>query len=110
VRRFPATRRAEIVGIISDTDILAAVAGRRWLGHRRGPTARIAADIMRPAAEGRRVTEARVLAPELSVWQCAALLSEARTRELPVVQDGRIIGVVADTDIVHVLEQRGGLT
>jgi CBS domain-containing protein len=48
------------------------------------------------------------LPPETSLWECAAQLADAGARELPVAQDGRIIGVVGEEDIVRALAERGG--
>lgn len=107
VRRFPVARTGQIVGIISDSDILMAVAGHRWLGHRRGPTSAIVADVMRTPAVDLRPASGEVVSPELSLWECAAKLSHAGVRELPVMQGGRIIGIVSDVDIVRALEERG---
>ncbi len=108
VRRFPVVRGGRIDGIISDSDILAAVAGHRWTGHRQHPTAVVAADIMRvPAADLQPVwTEA--LPPELSIWECAERLTRTGVRELPVVQEGRIIGIVGEAEILRALQERGG--
>ena len=108
VRRFPVTRAGETVGIVSDSDILAAVAGHRWVGRRPGPTTAIAADVMRPLSGGPPAAGAETLSPELSIWECAARLARAGARELPVVQQGRVIGVVGEADIVRALQERGG--
>jgi len=112
VRRFPVARPeapGEILGIVSDSDILAAVEARRWQGHRRPrwPTAYIVADVMRPPA-GPFQTWEEALSPELSLWEAAGRMRRAGVRQLPVVQEGAVIGVVSDTDIVRALEQRGG--
>jgi CBS domain-containing protein len=108
VRRLPVARESRIIGIISDSDILAAVAGHRWWGHRRRPTSAIAADIMRSATTDLRPGGAEAISPELSLWECAARLAHTGASELRVVQEGRVIGVVAHTDIVRALEERGG--
>jgi signal-transduction protein with cAMP-binding, CBS, and nucleotidyltransferase domain len=108
MRRFPVARAGQIVGIVSDSDILAAVAGRRWLAARRGPTSLIAADVMRTPRADRQLVRADALPPELSVWECATRLAQAGVRELPVVQEGRIIGIVGEGEIVKALAERGG--
>jgi CBS domain-containing protein len=110
VRRFPVLREGHIGGIISDTDILAAVAARRWWGHpgRRWPTAHIVADVMQPVSRGWPPTTHDGVGPELSVWEAAALLSRGTRRTLPVVQGGRTIGVVSEDDILRAVEERGG--
>lgn len=108
VRRFPVTRHGEIVGIISDSDILAAVAGHRWIGHRRYPTSAIAADVMRTPSGELQPVPTETLTPELSIWECAERLARADVRELSVVQEGRIIGVVGEGDILRAIQERGG--
>lgn len=109
VRRFPVLVDGTIAGIVSDTDVLAAVAGHRWLGRRRRrwPTAHIVADVMRPIGED---TPAAVdaVGPELSVWEAAARLARSSAGALSVVQEGRTIGVVSEADILRALEERGG--
>lgn len=108
VRRFPVTRKSKIVGIISDSDILAAVAGHRWLGHRRYPTSTIAADVMRTPSVELQSAPPEALTLELSIWDCAERLARAGVGELPVVQEGRIIGIVGEADILRALQERGG--
>lgn len=107
VRRFPVEAGREIVGIISDSDILAAVAGHRWRGHRR-PAAVIVADVMRGPTGRLGPTGVESVTPELSLWACAATLARSGARELLVVQEGHVIGVVADTDIMEAVAERGG--
>ena len=98
-----------LIGLLAAVmGILAAVAGHRWWGHRRGPTSAIVADIMRSATVDLRPGGPAAVSPELSLWECAARLAHAGVRELPVVQEGRLIGIVGDTDIVRALEERGG--
>lgn len=108
VRRFPVESGREIAGIVSDSDILAAAAAHRWRGARRPVTA-IVADVMRRAQEGAvAAPEGAFVAPEHSLWAAASTLRRVQARELPVVQDGRVIGTITDTDILTALEERGG--
>ena len=110
IRRFPVQIDGAVAGIVSDTDILAAVAGHRWLGHRgrRWPTAHIVADVMRPVGEDSPPAVMDAVGPELSVWEAASRLARSKERALSVVQDGRTIGVVRKADILRALEERGG--
>jgi CBS domain-containing protein len=109
LRRFAVERGGAIAGIISDSDILAAVGGRRWVGRARGPASAVAADVMHPAAGDILRRGIDSLTPEMSIWDCAARLAQTRARELPVVQDGRVIGIVGEADILRAIEERGGL-
>lgn len=109
VRRFPVTLADQIVGIISDSDILAAVIARRWRGHRRlrVPASAIVADIMQPGATPRISPGLPTLAPELTIWAAAEALAKSGAAELPVVQGGQVIGTVHQADILQALEERG---
>ncbi len=110
VRRFPVREGRDVIGIISDTDILAAVAGRRWWGHRsrRWPTSHIVADVMRSVPPDLKVDVTAGVTPELTIWECAAVLARTPAPMVPVVQEGRPIGVVSRADILRALEERGG--
>lgn len=110
VRRLPVIEGGAVVGIVSDSDILAALEGHRWWGQhgRRWPNSHIVADIMQPVPDGAALDEADALVPESSVWEAAARLAHRTNRLLPVVQEGRTIGVVSDADILRALEERGG--
>lgn len=110
VRRLPVAAADQIIGIISDSDVLAAVIGRRWRGHRRlrVPAGAIVADVMQPGAPQQTSLNQPTLAPELSIWEAADGLARAGASHLPVVQDGAVIGIVRQTDILQALAERGG--
>lgn len=80
LRRLPVVRNGAVVGIISDTDILAAVEAHRWRGRRRRrPTLHAVADVMsRPAATVRR---------DATVAEALALMKEANVASLLVGPD-----------------------
>lgn len=109
LRRFPVTIGGQIVGIISDSDILAALVGHQWRGRRslRVPAAAIVADVMRLGAGPLIPAGLPTLAPEASIWDAAERLAKAGTKELPVAQGGQLIGTVHEADIVQALEERG---
>ncbi len=110
VRRFPVLQDGHAAGIISDTDILAAVEAHRWSGLRRStqPTSYIVADVMTLATVSLNPAGMDVVSPELSIWDCAATLARAGVARLPVVQEGEVIGTVSETDLVAAIQERGG--
>jgi signal-transduction protein with cAMP-binding, CBS, and nucleotidyltransferase domain len=105
VRRFPVTSEGRIVGIISDKDILSAVAAERWRARRRVPGSFIVADVMRPPVGTMEVSDG--LLPEMNLWDAADRIAAAATHQLPVVQAGKVIGTVGEADILRALEERG---
>jgi isocitrate dehydrogenase len=95
LRRLPVTKDGAIVGIISDTDIFAAVEARRWRGRRRRrPTLHTVADVMnRPP---------RSIEAGASVAYAMAVMKEADASTLlvaPAVPSG-VWGLVTRRDIV----------
>lgn len=109
VRRFPVVLGDRIVGIISDKDILAAVAAHRWRGHRRlrVPSSVIVADVMRLVGGPLVPAGLPALSPELSIWEAADRLVKTGARQLPVTQGGQVIGIVDEADVLQALEERG---
>jgi CBS domain-containing protein len=52
-------------------------------------------------------SEVATIATEASVADAVALLSERRIGALPVVEDGRIIGIISERDIIYCLREHG---
>ncbi|HUY61037.1 MAG TPA: CBS domain-containing protein [Candidatus Dormibacteraeota bacterium] len=75
----------EVVGVVSEVDIIA----------RRG---RLVSDIM--SAEPRTIDE------DASLSEAAAILFQERIRRLPVVRHGKLVGLVARTDLVNFFARR----
>jgi len=49
----------------------------------------------------------RFVHPDQSTEECMALMTENRVRHLPVVQDGRVVGLVSIGDLVkHIITQQ----
>lgn len=107
VRRFPVTSDGQIAGIISDKDILYAVIGERWRVRRRMPASFLVADVMRPSVGTIEASGAEALVPEMSLWDAASKIAATSSRQLPVVQAGKVIGTVSEADILRALEERG---
>lgn len=107
VRRFPVTREGGITGIISDKDILSAVLAERWRARPRVPASFIVADVMRPSVGAVEAAGTEGLLPEMNLWDAADRIAAAATRQLPVIQAGKVIGTVGEADILRALEERG---
>lgn len=96
IRHLPVVAGDRLLGLISDRDLKASAASLAD-GHREtdlGAPARLltAADLVRPTV----VTVGPMAPPE----DAAKLLAEHRIGSLPVVDDGRFVGIVTDTDLL----------
>lgn len=49
----------------------------------------------------------QTISVDLSLWEAAERLAAAGRRALPVVQDGKIVGVIRKADLVHALQKLG---
>lgn len=76
------------VGIFTERDVL-----RRVVGERRDPQHTKVADVM--------TRELVAVRPNVTVAEAMAIVTEKRCRHLPVVQDGRLVGVVSIGDLMH---------
>jgi CBS domain-containing protein len=80
------TERGEVTGIVTERDYL-----RRVTLEGRSETASI-----------REILSAPLIAasPETTVDECMALMTDRRIRHVPVVDEGRVVGIVSIGDLV----------
>jgi CBS domain-containing protein len=85
-----------LVGIFTERDIL-----RRVVGERRDPATTRVADVM--------TRDLVVMRPSSSVMDAMRVIAEKRIRHIPVVDQGKLIGIVSIGDVVKAqLEQYAG--
>ena len=101
----------EVIGFLSDGDLLRGAAGgsqpktEHWMDFLGAPEA--AAGALATLA-GRRAADAmngRVVCvrPDMPVGEVATILDEWRIKRVPVIDDGRIVGIVARSDLVRTM-------
>jgi CBS domain-containing protein len=87
-RHLPVVRDGQVIGILSERDVLA------WLGegHRLdGPSDLVRAAMVAPAV---------VAVPEEDIGEAAARMIFRRIACLPVVAQGRLVGIVTGSDLL----------
>lgn len=77
-----------LVGIFTERDVL-----RRVVGGRRDPEKTRVADVM--------TRELAVMKPGSTVEDAMTVIADKRIRHLPVVEDGKVIGVISQGDLNH---------
>lgn len=75
-------------GIFTERDVL-----RRVVGERKDPGKTRVAEVM--------TRELAVMKPGSTVEDAMTVISEKRIRHLPVVEDGRVVGVISQGDLNH---------
>lgn len=81
------TRGETVVGIFSERDILTRV-----VADQRDPGKTTVGEVM--------TAPCVVVSPQDELEQCQAIMSEKRIRHLPVVDDGRLVGIISSGDIM----------
>jgi CBS domain-containing protein len=85
------TRGEKVVGIFSERDIL-----NRVVAAQREPSETLIETVM--------TSPVLVCAPETTREECRAVMREKRVRHLPVVDDGRLVGLVSIGDMYEAVE------
>ncbi len=102
-----------LAGIVTEGDLLRRVETgterprSAWRQFLRGPS-RLAEDYIR--SHGRKVaevmsTEVESVAPSTPIEAIVELMEKRRIKRVPVVEDGRLVGVVSRADLLRVLER-----
>jgi CBS domain-containing protein len=101
----------EFVGIVTEGDFLrrgelgTQRQRPRWLEFLLGP-GRLAAEYVQ--ASGQKVAqvmtrEAKTITPETPIEEVVRLMERHRVKRLPVVQGGKLVGIVSRADLLHAL-------
>ena len=56
---------------------------------------------------GKKGEEVISIAPQATVGEAARLLAERRIGALPVVEDGAVVGIFSERDVIHALNAHG---
>lgn len=96
IRHLPVVERDRLVGVASDRDLRLAIPAQGSMPDRERQalmeSTRVA-DVM--------VREVITVAPDAPVEEAAALLAEHRIGCLPVLSDGRLVGILTETDVLR---------
>ena len=87
------TESGEITGIVTERDYLRRVALHE-LDDRETPVREVMSSPL------------IVVTPETTIDECMALMTDRRIRHLPVVDDGKVVGVVSIGDLVKFKSQQ----
>jgi len=86
------TKAGKLSGILSERDVLWKVVAAG-----NSPKTHLVKDAMTPLAQMKTVT------PAQTVEECMALMSGRRHRHLPVLEDGKLAGLISIGDVVKFL-------
>jgi CBS domain-containing protein len=98
-----------VLGVVSEADLLMKEGGADAIRHRslarvRGESKESQAQIAKVAATtaGEAMTAPAItIGPDRSIPEAAAVMTARRINRLPVVEDGRLVGIVSRADLVR---------
>ncbi len=105
IRHLPVLDQGSLIGIISDRDLKGAMgsAAMSQSGAEMGVSERLlAADVM--------TRTVITIAPMFPVEEAARLMVTKKISALPVTQDGRLVGIVTETDVLDLFVRAMGVT
>ena len=99
VRRLPVVEDGRLVGILTDRDVRSLTPSYRswtstWEAETRFRTAPASEVMSRPVI---------TVSPETRVEDAASLIVRQKIGGLPVVENGRLVGIVTDSDLLRLL-------
>jgi len=80
--------KGRLVGIFTERDVL-----RRVVGSRLDPATTLVAEVM--------TRELVVMRPTSTVQDAMRVISERRIRHVPIVEEGKVLGVISQGDLNH---------
>ena len=97
IRHLPVMEGTEVVGILSQRDLFRSALGAALAFGIQRPQ-----EILRMLEVGDVMTTPPVtISPEAAVQDAARAMEERRIGCLPVVENGRLVGILTDTDILR---------
>jgi acetoin utilization protein AcuB len=99
LRRFPVVEGDKLVGIITDRDIRNATASSVVLTEKRYQDFLL--DTVK--VESVMTPDPTTVTPDTPLGEAARVIVELKVGGLPVVENGRLIGIITETDLIETL-------
>ncbi len=102
VRHMPVVRGGALVGVVSERDLLrASLSNLTGFGQEERRAFLQVVEITRVMS-----TPPVIISPEAEIKQAARLLAEKRIGCLPVIEEGKLVGLVTETDVLRCIAGR----
>ena len=97
LRHMPVVRGGTLVGVVSERDLLrASLSNLTGFGHEERRAFLQVVEIARVMS-----TPPVIISPDADIGQAARLLAEKRIGCLPVVEEGKLVGLLTETDVLR---------
>ncbi|MBN2167674.1 MAG: CBS domain-containing protein [Actinobacteria bacterium] len=99
LRRFPVMEEGKLAGIVTDRDFRNATESSVVLTEKKYHEYLL--DTIK--VESIMTTSPRVIGPDTGLKEAAEILVEMKVGGLPVVEDGQLVGIITETDLIKAL-------
>ncbi|MBC7254205.1 MAG: CBS domain-containing protein [Actinobacteria bacterium] len=99
LRRFPVVEDGKLVGIVTDRDVRQADMSSAVVQERRY----VEYILDRIQVRGIMTPDPITVTPDTSIVEAARLILENKIGGLPVVEGGRLVGIITETDLIRTL-------
>jgi acetoin utilization protein AcuB len=106
IRHLPVADQGNLVGIISDRDLKSAIASCATTNE---SGANVLSRLDRLTASDIMTRAVVTIAPMFPVEEAARVMVTKKISALPVTEDGRLVGMVTDTDVLHLFVRAMGV-
>ena len=103
IRHLPVVTDGALVGLVTHRDILASHAARPQAGDSVAEATAETAARRRVLAGDIMTREVRTVSPETTVLDAARIIHEHKLGCLPVVDGGKLVGIVTEADFVQLV-------
>ena len=100
IRHIPVVENGRLVGVVSERDLMGATANHVFGLKQKSRSALLKSVLIKDIMKKRVVT----MEPETPIKEAARMMAEKKIGCVPVVSEGRLVGLVTTTDILRYVE------
>ena len=103
IRHIPVVEDGRLIGLLSERDLIGAAATQIFGLKQKSKSALLKSVLIKNVMKKKVIT----VTPETKIGEAARLMADKKIGCVPVMDDGRLVGLVTTTDILRYVEGLG---